>query len=59
MNIRFVVTIAIALLVLSVARAENRWADYRFAPDALREIDLASDTAWTLASTAARRGRSR
>lgn len=24
------------------------WSDYRFAPDALREIDLASDTAWTL-----------
>ncbi len=28
--------------------AENPWGNYRFAPDALREIDLASDTAWTL-----------
>jgi hypothetical protein len=26
--------------------AGNPWANYRFAPDALREIDLASDTAW-------------
>ena len=28
--------------------AENPWGNYRFAPDAQREIDLASDTAWTL-----------
>ena len=29
-------------------RTAYPWANYRFAPDALREIDLASDTAWTL-----------
>ena len=28
--------------------AENPWAAYRYAPDALREIDLASDKDWTL-----------
>ncbi|MEI7899996.1 MAG: glycoside hydrolase family 2 TIM barrel-domain containing protein [bacterium] len=28
--------------------AESPWAGYRFAPDALKEIDLASDTGWTL-----------
>lgn len=27
---------------------ENPWSRYRFAPDAIQEIDLASDTAWTL-----------
>ena len=26
----------------------NPWASYRYAPDALQEIDLASDTAWIL-----------
>ena len=37
------------LLVGSVARAaENPCATYRYAPDALRELDLASDTDWTL-----------
>ncbi len=30
--------------------AENPWAAYRYAPDALREMDLASDTDWTLSS---------
>ncbi|MEI8235226.1 MAG: sugar-binding domain-containing protein [Verrucomicrobiota bacterium] len=28
--------------------AENPWAAYRYAPDALREMDLASDKDWTL-----------
>ena len=28
--------------------ADNPWASYRYVPDALQEIDLASDTAWTL-----------
>ena len=28
--------------------AENPWAAYRYAPDALKEIDLASDKDWTL-----------
>jgi hypothetical protein len=28
--------------------ADEAWAGYRFVPDALAEIDLASDTAWTL-----------
>ncbi len=28
--------------------AGNPWASYHFAPDALQEIDLASDTAWKL-----------
>jgi len=29
-------------------RAADPWAGYRFAPDALEEIDLGSDTEWTL-----------
>ena len=38
-----------SLAVIANAKpAENPWGNYRFAPDALREIDLASDTAWTL-----------
>ena len=32
------------------AAAGNPWANYRFAPDAIAEIDLASDTAWTLSA---------
>jgi len=36
------------LLAGSVIAGENPWADYRFAQDALMEIDLASDAAWTL-----------
>ena len=41
-----------ALLLAPLAAlhaAGNPWANYRFAPDAAREIDLASDTQWTLA----------
>ena len=37
-----------ALCAANALAAENPWADYRQAPDALREIDLASDTEWTL-----------
>ena len=29
---------------------ENPWSHYRLAPDAIQEIDLASDTAWTLSA---------
>lgn len=36
------------LLPQGKMQMENPWVNYRFAPDALREIDLASDTAWTL-----------
>ena len=38
-----------ALLAGTVARAaESPWAAYRYAPDALKEMDLASATDWTL-----------
>jgi len=30
------------------AAENNPWSAYRYAPDALREMDLASDTDWTL-----------
>ena len=42
--------LALCLLTRSAAAAgaDEAWAGYRFAPDALAEIDLASDTAWTL-----------
>ncbi|MEI8235522.1 MAG: hypothetical protein WCH57_12690, partial [Verrucomicrobiota bacterium] len=30
------------------AAENNPWAVYRYAPDALREMDLASDKDWTL-----------
>lgn len=39
----------LAPLPSSVCRAEHPpWAAWRFAPDALEETDIASDTAWTL-----------
>ena len=40
-----------ALLLAPLAvllAAENSWSGHRFAPDEVKEIDLASDTAWTL-----------
>lgn len=33
---------------IAAAPGKNVWADYRFAPDAIAEIDLASDIDWTL-----------
>ena len=36
------------LCAVNALAAERPWAAYRYAPDALREIDLASDTDWTL-----------
>jgi len=38
----------IAFCAVPAWAAENPWVAYRYAPDALREIDLASDTDWTL-----------
>ena len=40
----------VSLLLCAVwgRAAENPWAAYRYAPDALREMDLASDKDWTL-----------
>ena len=40
--------VTIHALMASVPARGNPWANYRFAPDALLEIDLASDTAWRL-----------
>jgi hypothetical protein len=50
MAIAFLLTAAAAPAVESTSPqgVKNPWANYRFAPDALAEIDLASDTAWTL-----------
>jgi beta-galactosidase/beta-glucuronidase len=36
--------------VFAGAEQENPWASYRFAPDALQEIDLTSDAPWTLSA---------
>jgi hypothetical protein len=35
-------------LALVASGADSPWAGYRFAPDAIEEIDLSSSTAWTL-----------
>ncbi len=40
----------VALITVAMAATEHPWANYRFAPDAIQEIDLASDTAWTLSA---------
>ncbi|MGA2616137.1 MAG: sugar-binding domain-containing protein [Thermoguttaceae bacterium] len=52
--------LAVVLLMTSTCAAaearsklpagETAWGHYRFAPDAIEEIDLASDTAWSLSS---------
>ena len=44
------ILIASALLCAAYAGAaeNNPWVSYRYAPDALREMDLASDKDWTL-----------
>ena len=45
-----IVLTALLLAPLAVLQAaENPWGRYRFAPDAVKEIDLTSDTEWTLA----------
>jgi len=48
-SVKQLLSLLVWLLLAGSANAgENPWADYRFAPDALMEIDLASDAAWTL-----------
>ncbi|MEI6350133.1 MAG: hypothetical protein WCP06_03390 [Verrucomicrobiota bacterium] len=47
MKIKLIV-IAVLCAVYAGAAENNPWASYRYAPDALKEIDLASDTDWTL-----------
>jgi len=43
------VIVSLVLCAAYAGSAENNpWAAYRYAPDALREIDLASDKDWTL-----------
>jgi hypothetical protein len=40
--------LCLGLSLLAATAAAGVWSDYRFAPDAVQEIDLASETAWKL-----------
>jgi len=42
------IIVSVLLCAGYAGAAENPWAAYRYAPDALKEMDLASDKAWTL-----------
>ena len=49
MNRKLILIASFLLYAGHAGAAENNpWAAYRYAPDALREMDLASDTDWTL-----------
>jgi len=48
MNKTLSLMVSVLLCAGYAGAAENPWAAYRCAPDALKEMDLASDTDWTL-----------
>lgn len=45
---RYLICAAICVVLTPGISAGGPWASYRFAPNALQEIDLTSNTAWTL-----------